>query len=674
MYLTRSCLANPRALFVGAVLLFIFGSISLSRLPIQLTPELEEPEITITTKWRSSSPNEVEAEIIEPQEDVLRGLPGLTEIRAKAFESRGEINLTFVVGMDMKRALIEVMNRLNQVSDYPDDAEEPSISTVGQDARAIAWFIIKTSDDNERSIESYRDFVEEVIQSKFERVPGVARSEIYGGREKELRISFDPYKIASAGIQLSNVMRLAGTSKDVSGGFVNVGKREYSIRFTGRYEAEELGEMILEWRDGRPIYLRDVATIEERLTDKDSFVLTKGSLSIAINAQRETGVNVLEIMSGLKNVVNELNNGPLKRANLTIEQVYDETVYIDRSISMLSNNLGLGISLSIVILFLFTAKFPATLIVAMSIPICLITSFSVMDITGRTLNVISLAGLAFAVGMVLDASIVVLENIIRLRENGSPPDVASNQGTEQVWGALVTSTATTVAIFLPVVFLGDEVGQLFSDLAITITSAILLSLLTAITIVPTATKLFLGHREFSDPYKNIWKKLSLLIMNLTDSPSRRISWIILLITIPVVVMYALKPKADYLPDGNRNLAFAFILPPPGINIETVEKEMGEIVANRLQPHIEEEKEPYVKHYFFVAFSKGVFMGASAKDESETEELVTLVNSVVQGFPDTIAFAKRSSLFRGFGSGRTIDINIQSKDLPQLMDAALQAFI
>ena len=488
MYLTRSCLANPRALFVGAVLLLIFGSISLSRLPIQLTPELEEPEITITTKWRSASPIEVEAEIIEPQEDVLRGLPGLTEIRAKAFENRGEINLTFAVGMDMRRALIEVMNRLNQVSDYPDDADEPSISTVGQDAQAIAWFIIKTSENNERSIESYRDFVEEVIQSKFERVPGVARSEIFGGREKELRISFDPYKIADVGVQLADVMRLAGTSKDVSGGFVNVGKREYSIRFTGRYEAEELGEMILDWRDGRPIYLRDVATIEERLTDKDSFVLTKGSLSIAINAQRETGVNVLEIMAGLKNVVNDLNNGPLKRANLTIEQVYDETVYIDRSINMLRNNLGLGISLSIAILFLFIARFPATLIVAMSIPICLITSFSVMDITGRTLNVISLAGLAFAVGMVLDASIVILENIIRLRENGSPPDIASNQGTEQVWGALVTSTATTVAIFLPVVFLGDEVGQLFSDLAITITSAILLSLLTAITVVPTAMK------------------------------------------------------------------------------------------------------------------------------------------------------------------------------------------
>jgi hydrophobic/amphiphilic exporter-1 (mainly G- bacteria), HAE1 family len=672
--ITRASLANPVAVLVAVILLLVFGTISLSRLPIQLTPELEEPEIMITTTWRAAAPNEVETEIVEPQEDVLKGLPGLIEIRAKALEGRGEINLTFSVDMDMRRALVEVMNRLNQVSDYPDDADEPSISTVGQDSRAIAWFIIKTTKDNQRSIETYKDFVEEVIQSRFERIPGVARSEIYGGSDRELRITYDPYKVANLGIQLDKVMRLAGTSKDVSGGFADIGKREYSIRFAGKYEATDLGGMILEWREGRPIYLRDVATIEERLTDKDSFVLTKGTLSIAVNARRETGVNVLKVMSGLHEAVNDLNNGPLNRAGLTIEQVYDETVYIHNSIQMLRNNLGLGIALAIVVLFVFLLKFPATLIVASSIPICLIASFSVMDLTGRTLNIISLAGLAFAVGMVLDASIVILENIVRLRERGVSAELASTQGTSQVWGALLTSTATTIAIFLPVVFLGDEAGQLFSDLAITLTAAISISLLTAITVVPTAAKLFLARKTFIDPYHYIWEALCKFIMTLTNTPMRRAFWIVVLISIPLVIMYQLKPKADYLPDGNRNLAFAFILPPPGANIETIEKEMGEIVANRMKPHIDGEADPHVKHYFFVAFSRGVFMGARAENDDDTDELVSLIDSVVQGFPDSIAFAKQASLFRGFGSGRTIDINIQSKDLPSLMDAALQAFI
>lgn len=674
MLLTRASLANPIALLVAVLLLTIFGFISLSRLPVQLTPELAEPEITITTNWRAASPYEVEAEIIEPQEDVLRGLPGLTEIRAQALEGRAEINLTFAVDMDMRRALVEVMNRLNQVSDYPDDADQPAISTVGQDARAIAWFIIKTKDHNKRPIESYKDYVEEVVQSRFERIPGVAKSEIYGGSDKELRITFDPYKVANLGIELSTVMQLARTSLDVSGGFTDVGKREYSLRFAGKYDAHQLGEMILDWRDGHPVYLRDVAVVEQRLSDKNSFVLTQGSLSLAINAKRETGVNVLEIMEQLQVAVEELNAGALQRTDLWIEQVYDETIYINRAILLLRNNLAMGVALAVVVLFLFLLKLPATLIVASTIPICLIASFSLMDITGRTLNIISLAGLAFSVGMVLDAAIIILENIIRLREQGESPDVASRKGTDQVWVALLMSTLTTVAIFLPVFFLKDEVGQLFSDLAITVTGAILISLLVAVTIIPTAAKIFLAEKRFVDPYQSVWRGGTRLIMALTATPWRRGFWIVCLISVPIFLIIQLKPQADYLPDGNQNLAFAFILPPPGANIETIEKEMGQIVASRMQPYVDGVAEPAIAHYFFVAFSSSVFLGARAKNDDDADKLEPLINSVVQGFPDSIAFAKQASLFSGFGAGRTIDIHIQAKDLPALMNAALHGFL
>ncbi|MDX1519844.1 MAG: efflux RND transporter permease subunit, partial [Gammaproteobacteria bacterium] len=504
MTLTRLCLGNPVAVKVAVLLALIFGGLSLSRLPIQLIPEVEEPEITITTTWRAAAPNEVEAEIIEPQEDVLRGLPGMTELVATASEGRGEINITFAVGVDMRRVLIEVLNRINQVSEYPVDADEPAISTVGADARAIAWFIIKTKPGNDRDIASYQDFVREVVQTRFERVPGVARSEIYGGREREIRITFDPYRVASLGIELPEVITLAGTSNDVSAGFADVGKREYSLRYTGKYSIAELNDLIITWREGFPIYLRDVAIVEQRLVDKNSFVITKGSPSIAVNAQREIGVNVLEVMDGLNRALTELESGPLERAGLTIEQVYDETVYIENSIEMLRNNLGLGILLAIAVLWLFLLRLRITLIVALSIPICLISAFSLMDMTGRTLNVISLAGLALAVGMVLDASIIILENIVRLRQKGLAADEASEQGVTEVWGALLASTATTVAIFLPVIFLQEESGQLFSDLAIAITAAIILSFIVAVTVVPTAAKLVLEKARLHDPFEHVW--------------------------------------------------------------------------------------------------------------------------------------------------------------------------
>lgn len=671
MTLTRAALDNPVAALVGVLLLFLFGVIALFRLPIQLTPEVEAPEITITTSWRAAAPEEVEAEIIEPQEEVLRGLPGLTEMLAKAQRGSGEISLTFAIGTNLDRALLEVLNRLNRVARYPDDADEPVLSAIGGEARAIAWFIITPQPGNERDIQSYQEYVEEVVQTRFERVPGVARSEVYGGRDQELRITIDPYKAAHLGVELPLVAQLAGGNEDVSGGVAHVGKRRYTIRFTGAYQVEDFTSMILDWRDRRPVTLGDIAEVELRMVDPQSFVITADGKSLAVNAQRETGVNVLEVMKGLHAAEAELREGPLARAQLKIEQVYDETTYIYRAIEMLTSNLGLGILLAVGVLWWFLRKLRATLVVALAIPLSLFGAFLLMNAAGRTLNVISLAGLAFAVGMVLDAAIVVLENIVRLRERGDPE--AALRGAMQVWGALLASTATTVAIFLPVLFLEDEAGQLFADLALAITVAVITSLLVALIVVPTAAQSWLRRMELHDAHANWWQAGTRGIMTLTGGPLRRGFWIALLISLASGLTYWLAPKADYLPEGNRNLVFAFILPPPGVNIDHLEHEMGQVVAERIGPYLTGEQQPQVKHYFFVAFSQGVFMGAMAEDESRVDELLPVINQAIGGFPDTIAFALRASLFGDFGAGRTIDINLQGRDIERLMEVGGAGF-
>ena len=673
MQLTKLSLGNPVAVVVAVLLAIIFGLLSRDRLPIQLTPEVETPEITINTRWRAAAPQEVEAEIIEPQEKVFRGLPGMTELLSQAKQGEGSVTITFAVGTNLERALLEVLNRLNRVPRYPDDAEEPVISTIGGDSRPIAWFIAKPIEGNDRPIATYQDFLEEVVQTRFERVQGVALSEVRGGREREVRVSFDPYRAASLGVQLPVAMTLAGSGKDVSAGDTYVGKRRYSIRFAGKYEIDKLGEMILEWRDGKPIQLRDVADVELRYVDRNSFVIQNSEAAMAINAHRETGVNVLEVMEGLRQAAAELREGPLKRAGLTLTQVYDETKYIDRSINMVMTNLLLGICLAIGVLWWFLRRFRATLMVALAIPISVITSFILLDAADRTLNVISLAGLAFAVGMVLDAAIIVLENIVRLREEGEDPATASYHGTVQVWGALLASTATTVAIFLPVVFLEDETGQLFADLALTIAVAICFSLVTAVTVLPAAAQQWMKGQMQLDPHTKWWDGITNGIMNMTRSSRLRTLWIVALITLPLFLAIVLKPKIDYLPEGNRNLVFAFILAPPGANIDFIEKEMGQVIAGRMLPYVKGEKDPHVNDYFFVAFGNRVFMGARTKRDEDTDKLVPLINKVVQGFPGTIAFAKRTSLFGKFGAGRTIDVNIQARDVESLLLAAQTGF-
>lgn len=672
MNLTRLSLGNPVAVAVAVLLVVLFGFISMERLPIQLTPEVEEPKITISTVWRAAAPEEVEAEIVEPQEDALRGLPGSTQILAEASRGQGKVTLTFAVGTDLRRALLEVMSRLNRVARYPADANEPVISTVGGDSRPIGWFIIKAGAGNERDIASYQDFLEEVVQSRFERVPGVAMSEVRGGRQNELRITFDPYKAASLGVQLPEVVKLVG-AKDSSGGFADVGKRRYTLRYTGAYKADDLADLIIDWREGRPVYLRDVATVAVQMEDRASFVIQNGQPAMAINAHRETGVNVLEVMAGLKQAVEELREGPLKRANLTITQVYDETDYINDSIYMVVENLLMGVLLAVGVLWWFFRRLRATLIVALAIPICVVGSFMVLDMAGRTLNVISLAGLAFAVGMVLDAAIVVLENIVRLREAGESNEAAAEHGATQVWGAILASTATTVAIFLPVLFLADEAGQLFADLALTISVAVCISLLVAVVVLPTAAMSWLKQTKLADPHEKWWDGITARIMQITGPRGRKF-WIVGLLTLPLLLVWFMVPKADYLPEGNRNLIFSFINPPPGANVGYMEKEMGQQVAAAMAPHLSGEKQPQVSHYFFMAFSGGMFLGAQTSDATRTGELVPVINQLIASFPDTIGFAFKASLFGGLGGGRSIDINIQGRDLEGLLQAGGAGFM
>lgn len=674
MNFTRLVLNNPTAGLVIGLLFILFGVLALRTLPIQLTPEVERPEITITTNWRTAAPEEVESEVIEPQEDQLRGLPGMTELLSEARQGSGKITLTFDIDFSLERALIEVINRLNRVPTYPDDADEPILSTAGGRSRPIAWFIIKPTENNNNPIEDYRDYVEEVVQSRFERVPGVALSEVRGGNEQELRITVDPYRAAGVGIDLAQAAGLIGNNTDVSGGTADVGKRRYILRYTGELSPEDLGNLVLEWREGQPIYLRDIASVNIQNSDRDNFVITRGESSIAVNAYRETSVNVLQVMEGLQTALAELRDGPLQRANLRIEQVYDETVYINSAIELLRSNLAIGVLLAVFILWCFLRRIRATLIITITIPLCLCAAFVVILATDKSINIISLAALAFAVGMVMDAAIIVLENIVRLKEKGLSSFEAALQGALQVWPALLASTLTTIAIFLPVLFLRDQSGQLFADLAIAISAAIITSLFVATILIPAASAVSLRSVTFTDSLASLWDKITQAIVSLTQNKASRTLIIVLLIILPVAGSFQFFPQRDYLPTGNRNLVFGFILPPPGVNIDHIQQEMGNVIAERIQPYLDGEREPKIKYYFFVASSGSIFIGGRAQDPDKVDELVDVINQTVSGFPDTIAFARKASLFSGFGANREIDLNLQSRDIDSLIESATLAFL
>ena len=668
-------LSNPVAVIVACILVVIFGMISLFRLPIQMTPDITRPEITIITRWRASAPNEIESEIIEPQEDVLRSVPSLLKLESTSSYGRGSINLEFAIGTDMNRALIEVMNRLNQVPRYPVDADEPVIRVGGNRfAKVIAWFAIQTKPGNTRPIASYQDFVDDTVVTRLERVPGISQTGSFGGRPFEVRITFDPFKAANIGLDLTGISSELGSNADVSAGSTEVGRRQYTLRFSGKYDISSLGDLVLEWRDGRPIRLNDIARIEMTMVDTVTQLHLNGGPSLAVNVIPESGINVLEVMNEIKSVIADLAENELDRAGLTIQQNYDETVYVKSSIGMVRNNLLLGMSLAMVVLWWFLRKFRATLSVALAIPLCLLIAFMVLDFTGRTLNIISMAGLAFATGMVLDAAIVVMENIFRQREAGRQGEEAALRGTSQVWGALLASTATTVAIFMPVVFLRDEAGQLFADLAVTISAAVIASLLVAVTVLPTAAANWVKGEAIEDHHRSWWRWATTHIMSWTDTPRRRWTFVGLLTGAPLVLALLLIPPADYLPEGKRNFMFGFMVMPPGIGVETANRELLDIIDERLEPYMNGEKPQQMKSYFLGASPAfGMFLGGEAVDPGDVDELLQIFNSeILTGFPDTFGFARRAAVFAG-ARGRNIDVDLQADSFESLLDAGRAGF-
>ncbi len=691
MNLTRPALSNRTATLVAVLMVVLFGTLSLTRLPIQLAPIVEKPVISVSTTWQSAAATEVESKIVESQERALRGLPGMTKLVANASRGRAGLTLEFNQDHDLRRAILDVVSRLNGVS-LPDDAGNPRISTRKTGDRASAWFMAKTDPENDRTIDDYRNYVEDIVVSRLERVSGVADVSATGGSYREVQITFDPYKTATSGIGLLQAVDEVGIDTGASGGKVDIGKRSYLLRFSDSFDVEELGDTVLEWREGQAVRLRDIADIEIATAARSSFTISNGAPAIAISVYRETGANVLDMMEGIKKVVSDLGHS-FAQQGVRFIQTYDETTYIYRSIDMLRNNLGLGVLLSIGVLWWFLRRFPATMMVATAIPVSLFAAFSGLDLAGHSLNIISLAGMAFAVGMTLDASIVVLENIVRLRERGMSLAEAALEGPLEVQGALIASTATTVAIFLPIVFLPDEAGQLFAELALTISVAVAASTLAALTMVPAAASRWLGGKSLHDAHRHWWLWITKAIMRLTDTPARRYGWIISLIAVPVVIGALLIPRpfleilpaakrlaaivpdspfalrAGYLPSGKRNYIFAFITPPPGINTEHLDKEVASIVAERLEPYVSGEKEPGIENYFFMASTTGILMGVTPMDDSHLSELRTSINQTLRGFPDTTAHAFRASLLGGSTGSKSISVDIQSRDIDSAIAAA-----
>ncbi len=674
MNLTEMSLRNPAGVLVAILMVALLGVLALIKLPIQLFPNIDEPAISIFTSWRAAAPTEIESEIVEPQERALQGLRGVQSMNAFANQGSAFINLQFAVGTDMQATMLEVISRMNQLPPLPRDAQAPQIS-LGADGgngpnNTLSWFFVQLLPGTAGPIDNYRRQIEELFRNRVESIPGVANVRINFGADEELQIVFDPARAAGLGIQIPRIAQVAGSADDVSGGFVDIGKRQYTVRFAGRYAVEQFADLVIEWRDGRPVRLGDIATVQVRRGDRNSLALQNGNPAIGIQIMKENDANVLETLTAVKAEIEKMREGDLKRMGLSIAQSFDPSVFIDQAIDMVTGNLFAGILLAVAVLWFFVRDRRATLLVGLSIPICLTVTLVMLYAFGRTLNVISLAGLAFGVGQSLDTAIVMLEAIAQQRDRGLGKIEATLAGAKQVWPALLASTVTAVIVFLPIVFMRDAVSQLFADLALTISIAVIASLIVAATALPLAASRWLNAENVHKGSNDRYAAIAQWIVRWTDSPQRRYATVAVLLVAPIVLTWALLPPLDYLPPVKRDAIDGFVQLPPGTNIETVEKEFVEPVARRLAPYMAGEKEPKLKNYYVLAGPFGTNFGIRPLDPDDIGALGKLVNEeITVGFPDTQIFASQGNLFGGFGDGRNIDFQLQSADFTALLAAA-----
>jgi HAE1 family hydrophobic/amphiphilic exporter-1 len=735
MNLIAASVANPVKAAVGVLLVTLFGTLALVTMPVQLTPEVQVPTITVESRWLGASPQEVEQELVQPLEEQLRSVEGLVKMSSESSDSTGLVTMEFAVGTDMSQSLVKVNTRVQQVRNWPIDADRPVIKTAGADDRPVAWLILgqaaPATATLERAqaehpalaaeigrvasarsadlalyrlrklvtahpelaalapppvdVESLKRLAENEIETRLERVDGVSGADLVGGRADELQVIVDPQQLAARTLTIEDLRAaLANQNQDTSGGDVWEGKRRYVVRTLGQFRSlEQVEGVIITRRDGKPVYVRDVATVQLGTKKPQGVVRRFGSKNIAVKITRETGANVLDLMRQLRAVVADIDRG-LQPRGLALSVVYDETTYIDSAIGLVRDNIVVGGVLTIITLLIFLRNVRSTLIVAVAIPVSVVGTFLLLASFGRTLNVISLAGMAFAVGMLVDNAVVVLESIFTRWTAGEDAPTAAVKGAGEVWGAVLASTLTTVAVFLPVLFVREEAGQLFGDIALAISAAVLLSLAVSVLVVPVAAAWLLGSSRpptdrAADPAARLGAAFTGAVVGLDRfllaSLPRKLVASTAIVMAATVATWLLLPKVEYLPEGNRNLVFGILLPPPGYNLDELLR-MGDVIEERLLPYWDVDPgtpeaaaldAPILGDMFFVARGRSVFIGLRALEPLQASRLVPLVRKISSDLPGTFTVVKQSSLFeRGIGGGRSIDIEITGPDLAKLV--------
>lgn len=480
MKLARFAVERPVFLSMVACIVLILGGISLSRLPVDLMPDITYPTVSISTRYEDASPQEVEQLVTKLVEEAVSAVTGVEQITSTSTEGNSNVRVSFTWGTDLNAATADIRDRIDRIlSRLPDDADRPTVRKFD----VAAFPIIICGVATELDLLEAQEIIDDQVQYRIERLPGVANLEVFGGQAREIRVELDLDRVKAFGLSLERVIGVirAGNVTTPAGN-VEVGPLDIRVRVPGTYTTTtELAETVLDYRDGAPVRLRDVAEVVDDKEDVTRIVRVNGKPGLRMGVRKQSGANTVAVARGVLEEIKAINRD-IPQLNLV--PLLDTSDYIKRAIRNVSTSAAFGSVLAILVLLFFLRNLRSTLIIATSIPISVVATFVMIYFGGFTLNIMTLGGLALGVGMLVDNSIVVLENITRYRDGGADRITAAVTGSQEVGGAILASTLTTLVVFLPLVFVRGMSGVMFRQLSLVVAFSLFCSFMSAISLVP----------------------------------------------------------------------------------------------------------------------------------------------------------------------------------------------
>lgn len=594
MKLVKTAIKRPVGVIMLVITTLILGMISLKDLAIDLFPDMDLPIAVVATTYEGAAPEEVEELITKPIENVLSGLDGLDTIQSVSQPNTSLVVLMFDFGTNIESTLNEIRESLDRIEGFlPEEAGTPRAMRIDPTATPVLWVSLS----GDMPLDKLQSIATNNIQPKIERVEGVASVNTEGTKDREIQVELDQKSLQAHGITPQQVIQaLAVDNRSISAGTVIRGNQELQLRIDGKYTSvRDIENTRIQLPQGGSVQVKDIATVNDTFKEQSMFTRVNGKDALVFSIMKQSDANTVSVSDGVLEAIEKMEK-ELADQGLELKVVIDSAEFIRDSIDMVYNNIMIGGLLAFVILLLFFGNIRSALVIGISMPVAIIATFTLMYFTGQTLNILSLGGLALGVGMMVDNSIVILENIFYKREKGLGLKQAALEGGSELAAAIIASTLTTAVVFLPIVFTKGLAAELFTPLALTVSFSLFMSLLTALTIVPMLSSRMLGNVKVNLDNHSTRGFFNRFLQNLRniygiflEKCLRNRKKVIAIIFAVLIGSFALVPVIGYefMPEADDGYVMVSVEMQTGIDVSETEKVAQEIF-DRLEENYKDE--------------------------------------------------------------------------------------